>query len=314
MIPNGCQVKPLPHILLPVTLVASLFLLPGCGRPDPAKLIESAKVYILKGDSKSAIIELKAALQEEPESGEGRFLLGKALLAAGDAAGAQVELQKALQSGHTEDDVVPELARAMFARQQYGKLREEFGAATLSDAPALADLKVTLARTNAALGRIEEARKEAAAALSAIPGYGPATVFMARLQAGNGDIDGALALLDAEVAKRPNDYEALQTKADLLYFLKRNADGALSAYRQAIAANSNYGAAHAGAVTVLLGNDDLEAAKNQLAKMKEADALLRGRYRPAGTQVRSRTSDFPAIPETRPWRPARDATRRAGGV
>ena len=265
---NGHYVKRFPRILLPLTVAASLALLAGCGGPDPAKQIESAKANIAKGVPKTAIIELKDALQKEPGSGEARFLLGKALLSIGDAGGAEVELRKALERHHAEDQVVPEIARAKFALGQHEKLKEEFGKTQLSDPQAVADLKVTLARAYAILGRREQARSEAQAALAAVPGYGPATLFMVREQADSGDVDGALSVLGAELAKRPQDFEAWQLKADMLYFVKGDANGALVAYRQAIAAKPSYLAAHAGAMSLLLNKNDLEGARTQLAQMR----------------------------------------------
>ena len=92
---------------------------------------------------------------------------------------------------------------------------------------------------------------------------------MARLQADTGDIDGALAMVDAEVAKKPQDHEAWQIKGDLLLRGKRDADGALAAYRQSIAAKPNNILAHSGAMTILLAKQDAEGAKAQLAQLQK---------------------------------------------
>src|SRR6478736_4974119 len=58
--------------------------LSGCGKQSPDALIASAKQYLSQGDQKAASIQLKNALQTNPDLPEARFLLGKALLEAED--------------------------------------------------------------------------------------------------------------------------------------------------------------------------------------------------------------------------------------
>lgn len=59
-------------------------LMAGCGAGDPDSLMASGKDYLAKNDSKAAVIQFKNALQMNPNLAEARFLLGKALLEAGD--------------------------------------------------------------------------------------------------------------------------------------------------------------------------------------------------------------------------------------
>lgn len=259
--------KRLPTLLAP-TLLAAL-MLTACGGKDPAELVGSAKGFADKGDHKAAIIELKTALQEAPDLAEARFLLGKSLLASGDVAGAALELRKALELRFDENEVVPELARALFLQADYQRLLEQFGTTVLSQPLAEADLKVTLARANGGLGRREPARRAIEAALKAMPEYGPAKIFEARLQADTGDVDGALAALDKQMQRTPQDAEGWQIKGDLLMYGKRDLDGALAAYRQAIAVRPNHVPAHSGALTVLLGKSDVDGARQQLEGLQK---------------------------------------------
>jgi putative PEP-CTERM system TPR-repeat lipoprotein len=261
--------KLLNRTLMPALLVIAAAVLTACGADDPEKLLGSAKAYLAKDDPKAAIIELKTALQKAPESAEARFLLGKALLASGDVAGAALELRKALDLRHDENEVAPEFARALFAQGDYQRLIEQFGQTTLSQPMAEADLKVSLARAQGSLGRREPARSAAEAALKAVADYGPAIVFMARIQADTGDIDGALAGLEKQLTRTPQDPEAWQMKGDLLALGKRDGEAALAAYRQAIAVKPNHLPAHGAAMTILLGRQDVEGAKAQLAQLQK---------------------------------------------
>ena len=54
---------------------------------SPDALVASAKEYLAKNDRNAAVIQLKNALQKNPDLAEARFLLGKALLETGEIAG-----------------------------------------------------------------------------------------------------------------------------------------------------------------------------------------------------------------------------------
>ena len=75
-------------------LLATLVLV-GCGGENPETMVSSAKEFLAKHDHKAAAIQLKNALQQNPQLAEARFLLAKALLEGGDPTGAEVELRKA---------------------------------------------------------------------------------------------------------------------------------------------------------------------------------------------------------------------------
>lgn len=251
----------------PVLLALSAALLVACG-DKPADMIASARNYLEKDDAKAAIIELKTVLQESPELAEARFLLGKALLASGDAPGAVLELGKAADLRYDENEVAPELARALMTQGQHQRVIEIYGQTTLNQPMAEADLKSTIALAQGALGRREPARVAAEAALKAVPDYGPANIFMARLQADTGDVDGALAALETQLRRTPQDPDGWQLKGDLLQYGKRDVDAALAAYRQAIAVKANFVPAHSSALVILLGKQDLDGAKKQLAQLQ----------------------------------------------
>src|SRR5262249_276040 len=70
-------------------------LLAGCGKQSPEAQVASARQYLAKNDRTAAIVELRNALQQNPDLAEARFLLGKALLDNEDYAGAQKELRRA---------------------------------------------------------------------------------------------------------------------------------------------------------------------------------------------------------------------------
>lgn len=261
--------KNLPRAFAPALLALAAATLVACGGDSPEKLLGSAKELLAKDDAKAAVIQIKNVLQADASNAEARFLLGKALLASGDAPAASLELRKALDLRHPEAAVVPELARAMFIEGQYQKLTEQFGQTSLSDPLADADLKSTLAMTYGSMGRRDQAQTAVAAALKAMPDYGPAKVFEARLQADTGDLDGALAAVDKQIARTPQDHDAWQLKGDLLNYGKRDVDKAIEAYKQAIAVKPNFVPAHSALITLLLGKQDLKGAREQVLALQK---------------------------------------------
>jgi len=140
----------------------------GCGNETPEKLLASAKDYLAKNEPKTAVIQLKTALQRNPKLPEARFLLGKALLANDDAVAATVDLTKARDLKYPADEVVPLLAKALVMQGEHKKLTEGYGELVLASPQANADLKTSLATAYAAQGKPEKARSELVAALESV--------------------------------------------------------------------------------------------------------------------------------------------------
>jgi cellulose synthase operon protein C len=243
-------------------------LIASCGGDSPETLISSSKEYLAKNDTKAAVIQLKNALQKNPNFAEARFLLGSALLESGDMAGAEVELRKALELKHPTDTVIPVLANAMLASGQAKKLVEEFGKTKLSAGEPLAALNTALASANALLGNRDAAKKLLAEALATKSDYVPALLSDVRESVVNKDISGARSKIDALLAKYPNNAELLYLNGSLLS-LEGNSSSALEQYRKAIEVKPSYITAHAAAITSLLQANKTDDALAQLDLLKK---------------------------------------------
>lgn len=246
-----------------LTLVVS-----GCGKDSPTKLLESGKQYLEKREASSAVIQFKAALTQLPQSGEARYLLGRALLENSDPVSAAVELAKALDLQHPEVDVMPLLARAMLLTGENKKLTNLYGDVDLADKAAAASLKSSVAGAWGALG--DRAKTEAAvqAALSAVPDYGPALVLRARMVAGAGDFVAALALVDQVLAKDPGLYEAWNLKGEILLLAKNDIQAAELAFRKALEIEKAHLAAHNALIDIRLRERDVPGMKKQVQDLK----------------------------------------------
>jgi cellulose synthase operon protein C len=281
----------------PVTL-GLVGMLVACSGDDPAKLMTSARDAMGRQEFSAAIIHLKNALQQQPESAEARFLLGKALLATGDAAGAESELRKAQAGGLPEDELVPVLAEAMLRQDQFKKIDDAYARTRLKSPGAQAALLTILAGARMGLNDSQGAREKLDEALKLKPDHAPANIEKARFLAGAKQYAEALSLLDTLLAKDASNGFAHKLKGDLLFYGQARADDALSAYQAAIKASPSFHDAQNAIVRLHLSRgklDDAAQALVQLKKMADSDpatlflegqlALTQGRLPEARSSV-----------------------------
>lgn len=243
-------------------------LLVGCGDEAPAALLASAKGYLAKKDANAAVIQLKSALQQQPDLAEARFLLGRTLLDSGDAVPAEIELRKALDLKYPDSSVLPVLARALVQQGKAQRAIQDFAAVELNQPEATADLKTTLAVAYTQQGDNAKAQQALSEALRVVPDFAPALLMQARLKATVRDSDAAFALVERVIAKNPDNYEALQLKGDFLFVFNADVAQALEAERQALAKRPDWLPAHSSTLEILLSRRDLAAAKTQLEQTK----------------------------------------------
>ncbi len=244
--------------------------LAACGGKSDTELIASAKSLLESKDSKAAVIQLKSAIQQNPQSGEARFLLGKTLLAGGDPVAALVELRKAQELQVPDDQVIPEIARAMLSVGEEGKLIPQYGSARLKTASAQADLRTSISVAHALRNEMELADEAVASALQAQPGFAPAVIQQARLRAASGAIDNALELLAQVLQKEPTHDAAGLLQGELLWHGKNDIEKATEAIRKVAVNHPTSVRAHASLITLLNESKKLDEAKAQFELLKKA--------------------------------------------
>jgi cellulose synthase operon protein C len=249
------------------TAIIAAVLLVGCGANTPEAKIASAKHYLAKDDPKAAVVELRNALQKNPDLAEARFLLGKTQLESGDVVAAERELRKAIELKYPPDEAIPPLAEAMLQQGQFKKLVDEFRKSVLTSADSRAELQTVLANAQLALGNKDAAANAFAAATAAKDAYPPAMLGQARLKASASDLPGALALVDAALVKSPKLAEGWLFKGDILLAQGKAVD-AMAAYGKAVEAKPDDLAAHATIAWVSLQQGKVDAAAAEVAAMK----------------------------------------------
>ena len=270
-IKNSTPSRALPTtVSLTLTAVAALLI--GCsgGGGSDTEQIAAAKVLIEKKDAKAAVIQLKSALQANPKSAEARLLLGKTLLQGGDPVAAMVELLKAQELQVPDDQVIPEIARAMLAVGDTAKLLTQYGTTVLKDNAANADFKTSLAAAYAVKNDMPKASETLEEALKSKPGFAPAIVMQARVKAAGGEIDPAIALLDQVLVAEAGNERAAVLKSEFLLMGKRDVEGATATLRKVMAANAEANGARASLTNILLAQNKLPEAKVEFEQLKKA--------------------------------------------
>lgn len=103
--------------LTAIVLTTSIML--GCSKQiTPEEHIAAAKQHLAAQEPKSAVIELKNAIQADPKNALARYLLGEIYLSSGNGLSAEKELSKAYELGYDKKPLLPKLARAYALTEQ----------------------------------------------------------------------------------------------------------------------------------------------------------------------------------------------------
>lgn len=256
--------------ILSSTIAAALMaaFLGGCSGDSPEVLIASGKEFLSKNDSKAAVIQLKNALQKDPNLGEARFLLGKALLESGDVAGAEVELRRAIDLKFAKEQAIPLLAQSLLASGQAKKLTDEFAKVEFPLGEAQANLKTILSAAYAAQGNREAAQSALASALVSSPDYIPARLADARNKASSRQLDEAQKIVDSVLIKSPKNHDALLLNGSL-QAAKGSLDDAIAQYRKAIDTKPDSMLANSAVISTLFQQQKFEEANKQIDALKK---------------------------------------------
>ena len=252
-----------------LTFVICTLSISACSQ-SPESLIASARDYIAQKDNKTALIQIKNALQINPKLAEGRFLLGRGLLEEGDAIGAELELRKALDLNYSRDLVVPLLAKALLVQGNAKKLTAEFGETLLGESGAKASLLMSLTDAYAMQGDLEKSKSAHDSALMVDPANVAARILIARKKAISGEAAAALALVDQIISDSKDSFDAWKLKGDILLIDKSRVAEVQLAYRKAIELKPDLLTAHTALIALLFQQKNFVLAESQLEVLKKS--------------------------------------------
>ncbi len=252
--------------------VLTALILAGCSGSSDTDYVASARGLVEKRDFKAAIIQLKSAIQLNPQAAEVRFLFGKVLLETGDVATAAVELRKAAELGYNADALAPLLASALVRQGEAKQVVEQFANKNLTQAEDRASLKTSLALAYSKLGDTALASKAIDEALAAQANHVPALLARAGLAAQGKDFATAIATLDEVTRLDATRADAWLLKGEIQQRGLGEPAAALASFRKAAEVRPDAMGAHEAIVGLLIASKDLPGAREHVAQMKKSMA------------------------------------------
>ena len=152
---NRCS----PHAAA-LCLAVLAVVMAACGELPEAearRYLESAQKSHAAGDFNGAFIELKNALQIDPDNAAARLLLGRIYLDAGDGLSAEKELAHAWELGTRNDDVRLLLTQARLRQGNFEAVLEDVPTDLGFESPIMQDFWIARAEALLGLGRAHEA-------------------------------------------------------------------------------------------------------------------------------------------------------------
>ncbi len=265
------------ELIVSVALI-SVVALGGCSRKTSQEYFSEAQNYHAKGDNKSAVIELKNALQKDPNNGDARFLLGEIYSETGDYAAAEDELQMAMQFEKYRKKVQIELGNVYLGRGEFQKVIDNLKPEAGMDAQTRAEVLAMRGSAYMGLGKNDEASAAFAESLKTSPDFQDALLGEARLAASQKKLDDALKIVDQILAKDPKSTKAWLMKGDLLRAQSNN-EKAVEAYDEILKFDETNIPARVSLASIDLSMGRLDDAQKEIDKIdKLKPDNLMGKY------------------------------------
>ncbi|MGZ8185041.1 MAG: XrtA/PEP-CTERM system TPR-repeat protein PrsT [Methylobacter sp.] len=197
-----------------------------------SRFFEEAVVLFRNNDNKAAIIELKNAIQQNPDYLAAHILLGQAYLIENDIAAAEYELSLAEKLGADKSLIVTSQAQLYLSQIRYGLLLKEIDP-DLYNNTIKPELHLYRGHAHLQLNQLNEALQEyeKAAHLNpeqAEPILGKANVFMRQ-----GNRGGASQAVDKAIQMEPKNADAWYVQASLQH-ANGELETAIKSYNKAI--------------------------------------------------------------------------------
>jgi len=196
-----------------LVVATTLLAVAGCDfLVSPEQRFERAQSYVQKGEYRSALVELKNALQKQPDLYEARVLLAEVALALGDPSSAEAELNRLPESSEEHPDL--RLRIDLASGRADAVLQKSASGSIAGVTPA----KLSMYRAMAlqALGRSAEAEQEYRSAVQAEPALLEARVGVIETMAAQGDTATALQLATELIEQHPESGIAWHAQGSLL--------------------------------------------------------------------------------------------------
>lgn len=300
------RLRPLASALLIAALSSTI--LPGCDKlshSTPEELIERAKDFQAKGDLKSSIIELKSALQKDPNNPQARLMLGENYIRRGMGSEAEIELKKAKQLGVNDESIKVLLGEALLLQGEYKRTLDEIQARPQTTPLNRARILRQRGEAQIGLGHLEEGCSLFQNAKEAFANYAPAYRGLAQCSIAHRNYDEAKARLDEALKIDAQDADNW-AELGRLELIRDDQPAAKSAFLKAQSIDRAHVQASMGLVSLYLRNGELEKAaaevkaarknnpNNVLVRYNEALVSFRqGHYKQARDELQEILRNMP---------------------
>ncbi|BBP05656.1 hypothetical protein TPL01_17750 [Sulfuriferula plumbiphila] len=259
--------KPIRSALILALLATSS--LQGCDHNanlTEQELIRRAKDFEDKGNIKAGVIELKNALQKNPDSPQARLLLGQIYLKAGMGAEAESELRKAQKLGVNQEIVKPPLGEALLLMGEYKRVLDEIQPSEQTSRPNLARIYQMRADALLKTGKLQEACNLFQQSLDTDTNNPPTYWGLAQCAAADHNMTKAREWLDAALKINNQQARTWIFMGDWQQ-LNNNPQAALAAYSNAAKSDPNSLEALNKHATLDISLGQLDSAKTDIEKI-----------------------------------------------
>lgn len=262
----GSAMKP-----LLVLLVVASGLLSACGKDLSDKdYIERAKEQQDKGEIRASMIELKNALEKNPQNPEARWLLGLAYLKLEQGSSAEGEFKRAKELGISDDALNAPVAEALLLQQKYQRVLDEIKLSGNESPPQKARILHLRGNALAGLGRLPEACALYEESLKVDGSYVPAYLGLANCSYTNGKFDEARNHIQAALKVDPKNADSWILLGDLEK-VENNLEAAEADYANALKEDPRKIIALFNQATLRVSKGDIESAQQRLKQIREID-------------------------------------------
>jgi len=232
---------------------------------------EDALARYERKDLRSAIIQLKNAIQADQKLLAAHVLMGKVLLESGDPVGAEVEFDESLRQGVSRAEVITFLGQAYLMQGKFNQLLERITTAGL---PVAQQVGVLVLRANALAEKdnIPLAQKELDEARTIEPGSVSVRLAQVAINMRKGDLASAKKLTDEALSLAPNDAGAWNSRGSLQQS-SGDREGALQSYAKASSLSPKYLEPRITRAGLFIDLGRIDEAERELSAIKEIAPL-----------------------------------------
>ena len=245
-------------------------LMSVAGHASGKSFYEDALQRYENKDYDGAIIQLKNALQKEPNQLAIQFQMGLALQQTGDAVGAEEALSEALRLGISRSEVVVPLAQTLVDQ---GRQREMLAHPQLqpSGLPDRVTQELLLVRARAwmDMGSAREALSSIQQARAIDPRQAESWLTEVPLRIRNGQFDLAMQAANRALELSPGDAEAYYVRGSV-HHSEGRLGPAMADYEQALTLERGHREALVAKAGLQIDKKDWAAAQETLARLKES--------------------------------------------